>query len=118
MALYIMVRHRRDKRPNVYTNRWKDDLRLESITTETFLAELLEHARATKAKVYVHRCSGVTSHARIACAVRVTKVDLKKKPHPEAAFEVVDVIDRPPRPGMRRWKIHYVEEPPEIQPAR
>jgi len=77
-ALYVILHHRDDKthkyrRPQ-YRNHWRDDERVQSISTTPHVANECKKERAAGKIVYVYRCPWKNIPSIISCAVRVTKI--------------------------------------------
>jgi len=74
-ALYVVVRHRKDK--DTWGNDWEDDCRLKSITTRKRLGDLCEAEKESGNVVYVYRCEFKAGRVPsvITCSTRVGEVE-------------------------------------------
>ncbi len=117
MPLYIMVRHRADRRPHCFAARWQDDQRLLGITTTDKVARLLEESRSRGESVFVHRSASGRRRDRIVCEVEVASVAWIPGRDPEVTFGVRRLLDVAPRPALRRWQLHYHEPAPQAESA-
>jgi hypothetical protein len=78
MALYLIVRHRLDKRKPPFENDWfdNDNDRLMAIKTTPEIGELCGDAKKQRHLVYIHRCGCGDPHSRpmICSSAHIAKV--------------------------------------------
>jgi len=67
MAFFVVVHHRRDQ-SQPWKNSWRDDDRLEAISTTPDIAGRCALAKRNQEKVFVHRCGWMGSPPTVCCA--------------------------------------------------
>jgi hypothetical protein len=111
MALYIVVRHRKNVHPR-WENEWTDDDRILSITTTPQVAEQCRDADV----VYVHRCGwqpegGEYVSPVIACSARVAHIT-GSEAAPRIVFRDVKPLGLPVKRRLRGPTNSYFDDEP------
>ena len=98
MVLYLIVRHRLDKRKPPFKNDWleNDNERLKAIKTTLEIGELCKEANERKHLVYIHRCGCRNPYSRpmICCSAHVAKVTVSKG-ETEVQFKNQKIVNIP-----------------------
>ena len=73
MALYLVIRHKKNPR-QPFQNIWLDDELLASIQTTLKISELCNNEKISKHPVYIHRCGYKDCPPMICCSANVANV--------------------------------------------
>jgi hypothetical protein len=114
MACYIVVHHPSDT-SQPWSNDWRGDTELRTITTPRPVAARLTQAKERGERIFVHRCAWSGDAAEICCSALVEEVTYIDKTTAMVRFGDVRPLRARPsavaRPGLNWYEGAPVAEP-------